>query len=224
MTAEILDCAITAAEGQLGDMRADVDHATRGSVVTAYRGKSGAPFGMITAMAAALAGAEAERIELWREFGCTFGILWQIFNDQEDITSGRNEDLSNGTVTYLFACALEAAPLESRERILDLHADARTSAASRSALTGLLLAPAVLRLYEEDISTFRGEASRSTRTTSVLRPGTTTTLPMADRDRQSTQAPACTARVRYANSCSTLLYRHRVARLTAATPPGAHWR
>ncbi|QIY64738.1 polyprenyl synthetase family protein [Streptomyces sp. RPA4-2] len=160
LTDEVLDCGITAAQGQLGDMRADVGNVSRNSVVTAYREKSGAPFGMITAMAAILAGAEAERIDLWREFGSVFGILWQMFNDQEDIASGRNEDLLNGTVTYLFACALEDAAPDIRPRILDLHAGARTSAASRSALTGLLLTPAVLDRYEDDIHKFRDEAHR----------------------------------------------------------------
>ncbi|MFG2478486.1 polyprenyl synthetase family protein [Streptomyces fagopyri] len=160
LTAEVLDCGITAVRGQLGDMRADAGDASRNSVVTAYREKSGAPFGMITAMAAILAGAEAGRTDLWREFGSLFGILWQMFNDQEDIVSERNEDLLNGTVTYLFACALEDAAPEVRHRVLDLRAAARTSAASRSALAGLLLAPAVLDRYEDDIRRFRDEAHR----------------------------------------------------------------
>ncbi|MFD8422940.1 polyprenyl synthetase family protein [Streptomyces sp. NPDC059466] len=160
LTAELLDCGITAAQGQLGDMRADVGTASRNSVVTAYREKSGAPFGMITAMAAILAGAEAERTKLWREFGSVFGILWQLFNDQEDIVSERNEDLLNGTVTYLFACALEDAPPALRNRVLELHAGARTSAVARSALAARLHAPAVLDRYEDDIHKFRDEAHR----------------------------------------------------------------
>ncbi|MFJ2392315.1 polyprenyl synthetase family protein [Streptomyces sp. NPDC087843] len=160
LTAEILDCGITAAQGQLGDMRADVGSASRNSVLTAYREKSGAPFGMITAMAAILAGAEARRIDLWREFGSVFGILWQLFNDQEDIASGRNEDLLNGTATYLSACALEDAAPDLRHRILDLHAGARTSPVSRSALAGLLLTPAVLDRYEDEIHKLRDEAHR----------------------------------------------------------------
>ncbi|MCX4577649.1 polyprenyl synthetase family protein [Streptomyces sp. NBC_01571] len=160
LTAEILDCGITAAQGQLGDIRAEVGTASRNSVLTAYREKSGAPFGMITAMAAILAGAEAQRIDLWREFGSVFGVLWQMFNDQEDIASERNEDLLNGTATYLSACALEDAAPDLRHRILDLHAGARTSAASRSALAALLLTPAVLDRYEDEIHKFRDEAHR----------------------------------------------------------------
>ncbi|QFZ74157.1 hypothetical protein GFH48_13625 [Streptomyces fagopyri] len=160
LTEEVLGCGITAAQGQLGDMRADAGDASRNSVVTAYRGKSGAPFGMITAMAAILAGAEAGRTDLWREFGSVFGVLWQMFNDQEDIVSERNEDLLNGTVTYLFACALEDAAPDARHRLLDLREAARTSAASRSALAGLLLAPAVLDRHENGIHHFRDEAHR----------------------------------------------------------------
>ncbi|MEV5987028.1 polyprenyl synthetase family protein [Streptomyces sp. NPDC052051] len=157
---EILDCAIIAGEGQLDDIRADMETMSRDSVVAAYRGKSGAPFGMITAMAGRLAGADDERTDLWREFGYVFGVLWQLFNDQEDITSGRNEDLLNGTVTYLLMCAVREASPEARKRILELHSAARTSAASGAALADLLLAPSVLARYERDIAEFRDDAYR----------------------------------------------------------------
>ena len=108
LCAEVVRCWIDASEGQLRDLRADLAGATRQAVLAAYLGKSGAPFSMVTAMAARLAGRDDERVELWREFGNTFGILWQLFNDQQDILTGRNEDLANGTVTYLLACALES--------------------------------------------------------------------------------------------------------------------
>lgn len=158
LTAEVVNCWIVATEGQLSDLGGDVGAVARDSVVTAYRGKSGAPFSAITAMAAELAGVEKGRVELWREFGNVFGVLWQMFNDQEDILSGRNEDLLNGTVTYLFACAVEEAAPHYRERVLGLHADARNSHHARAELTEVLLAPDVLRRYEEDIDTFRHEA------------------------------------------------------------------
>ncbi|MCP3818752.1 polyprenyl synthetase family protein [Streptomyces sp. A3M-1-3] len=160
LTAELVNGWIVAAEGQLVDIRGDVGSATRKSAITAYRGKSGGPFGMITAMAATLSGAKSERIELWREFGYVFGVLWQIFNDQEDILSGRNEDLMNGTVTYLLACAIEEASPHSRERILGLCAASRNSGQARSELTDLLLAPANLHQYREDVDEFRDEAYR----------------------------------------------------------------
>ncbi|MER5666244.1 polyprenyl synthetase family protein [Streptomyces mirabilis] len=160
LSAEIVKCWIVAAEGQLSDLRGDVATATRDSVVTAYRGKSGAPFSMVTAMAAELAGVEKGRVELWRDFGDVFGILWQMFNDQEDVLSGRNEDLLNGTVTYLLACALDTSASRSTERILRLHADARNSRDAREELIDTLLTPVVLRRYEDDLNEFRGEAHR----------------------------------------------------------------
>lgn len=160
LTAEIVNCWFPAVEGQLRDLRGDTEGAARDSVVAAYRGKSGAPFAMITSMAAIWAGADGGRIRLWREFGDVFGVLWQLFNDQEDILSGRNEDLRNGTVTYLLSCALEEAPPGPRGRVLDLAGAARTSERARHDLTQLLLAPAVLRRYRKDLDTFRDEAYR----------------------------------------------------------------
>lgn len=160
LTAEIVNCWIDAVEGQLRDLRGDVENASRDTVVAAYRGKSGAPFGMITAMAAILAGAETERTESWREFGDVFGILWQLFNDQEDILSGRDEDLRNGTVTYLLACALEETPPGSRAGVAELGSAARRSEQARTELRALLLTPSVLRRYEKDLVAFRDEAYR----------------------------------------------------------------
>lgn len=160
LTGEIVNCWIDAVEGQLRDLRGDVENASRGAVVAAYRGKSGAPFGMITAMAAILSGAGSERTERWREFGDVFGILWQLFNDQEDLLSGRDEDLLNGTVTYLLACALEETPPESRASLVELSGAARSSEQARAELRALLLAPAVLRRFEKDLSAFRDEAYR----------------------------------------------------------------
>ncbi|WP_327309083.1 polyprenyl synthetase family protein [Streptomyces sp. NBC_01298] len=160
LIAELTEASIMGAEGQLADMRGEAGRATRKGVLEVYRGKSGGPFAMITAMAAILSGTTTERIALWREFGQVFGLLWQMFNDQEDVASGRNEDLANGTVTYLLACALEDAAPEARAHILDLCAAARISAPARSKLTALLLAPPVLDGFREDVSTYRDEADR----------------------------------------------------------------
>ncbi|MFF9055880.1 polyprenyl synthetase family protein [Streptomyces erythrochromogenes] len=157
---EILNGWIIGVDGQIDDMRGDLCSASRKSVVETYRGKSGAPFGMITAMAAIFSGTTDEKVELWREFGYIFGILWQIFNDQEDILSGRDEDLLNGTVTYLLASVLEdAAPL-SREHILGLCAAASRSHQARSELAGLLRTPVALDRYRAEIDGFRAEAYR----------------------------------------------------------------
>lgn len=160
LTAEALACATAAAEGQLADMRGNAAGATRASVLAAYRGKSSAPFGMITAMAATLAGADADRTALWRDFGDVFGVLWQLFNDQEDVLSGRNEDLRNGTVTYLFACALDAGSPASAERLLALHSAAPASHAARAELAGLLRSPANLDRFRRDVDAFGAGALR----------------------------------------------------------------
>ncbi|KJY19305.1 MULTISPECIES: polyprenyl synthetase family protein [Streptomyces] len=157
---EILNGWIIGVDGQIEDMRGDIGSASRKSVVETYRGKSGAPFGMITAMAAIFSGTTDERIELWREFGYVFGILWQIFNDQEDILSGRDEDLLNGTVTYLLASVLEDASPLSREHILGLCAAAGRSHQARAELAGILRTPLALDRYRAEIDAFRAEAYR----------------------------------------------------------------
>ncbi|MEU4354084.1 polyprenyl synthetase family protein [Streptomyces virginiae] len=157
---EILNGWIIGVDGQIDDMRGDIRSASRKSVVETYRGKSGAPFGMITAMAAIFSGTTDEKVELWREFGYVFGILWQIFNDQEDILSGRDEDLLNGTVTYLLASVLEDASPLSREHILGLCAAASRSHQARTELAGIMRTPLALDRYRADIDGFRTEAYR----------------------------------------------------------------
>ncbi|WP_234320874.1 polyprenyl synthetase family protein [Streptomyces katrae] len=159
LTEELATGWVVGTGGQLSDIDGDADRATRKSVIEVYRGKSGGPFSMITAMAAILSGASDERVELWREFGYIFGILWQLFNDQEDILSGRNEDLLNGTVTYLLTCALDDAPTpRAREDILGRSAAARRSERARAELARILLAPDVLDRYAADLDAFRTEA------------------------------------------------------------------
>ncbi len=160
LISEILNGWIIGVDGQIDDMRGNVCSASRKSVVETYRRKSGAPFGMITAMAAIFSGTTAEKVELWREFGYVFGILWQIFNDQEDILSGRDEDLLNGTVTYLLASVLEDASPLSREHILGLCAAASRSHQARRELASLLRTPVALDRYRAEIDGFRAEAYR----------------------------------------------------------------
>ncbi|WP_073918545.1 polyprenyl synthetase family protein [Streptomyces sp. CB00455] len=157
---ELVNGWVLGIEGQIGDMRGDAGSATRGSVIETYRGKSGAPFGMITAMAAVFAGAPGGKVRLWREFGHVFGILWQLFNDQEDILSGRDEDLRNGTVTYLLAGALEDAAPGARARLLDLCAAARASRHARAELAHALREPVLLERYRADLGARRDEAHR----------------------------------------------------------------
>ncbi|MEJ8645548.1 polyprenyl synthetase family protein [Streptomyces sp. MS1.HAVA.3] len=157
---EFLNGWIIGVDGQTDDMRGDIAGASRKSVIETYRGKSGAPFGMITAMAAVFSGTTGAKVDLWREFGYVFGILWQIFNDQDDILSGRDEDLLNGTVTYLLASVIEDASPDVRDHILRLCADAGCSDQARAELAGLLRTPLALDRYRAEIDGFRAEAYR----------------------------------------------------------------
>ncbi|MFB6612782.1 polyprenyl synthetase family protein [Streptomyces sp. NPDC085524] len=160
LVTEILKGWIISVDGQIDDMRGEIGKASRASVAETYRTKSGGPFGMITAMAAIFSRTTARKVELWREFGYVFGVLWQLFNDQEDILSGRGEDLRNGTVTYLLASVIEDAPARSRDHILGLRSAAPRSAVARAELDVLMRRPVALGRYRADIDGFRGEAHR----------------------------------------------------------------
>lgn len=161
LAAELTSCGLAAASGQLADLRGAAGGVPRReAVLAAYRGKSGAPFAMITGMAALLAGAPGERLSAWREFGDHLGILWQFFNDQEDISSGRNEDLANGTATHLLACAAESASPVDAARLGLLRRAARTSLQAREELLGMLLREEVLERFRQDVEHHRGLAHR----------------------------------------------------------------
>ncbi|MGN5376658.1 polyprenyl synthetase family protein [Streptomyces lasalocidi] len=160
LAAEVVRCWVDAAEGQLRDIGGEAVTATRSSVRKTCLGKSGAPFAVITAMAARLAGAASSAWRSRRAFGEVFGLVWQLFNDQEDILSGGFEDLRNGTVTYLLACCLEQATPDSAQRLTDVHSAAGNSAPARSALTRELLAPAVLAAYAQDCKELQHRAHR----------------------------------------------------------------
>ncbi|RFU84224.1 hypothetical protein DY218_23715 [Streptomyces triticagri] len=155
---EFVRASVAAADGQLSDLRADTGSATRDSVLAVYRGKSGAPFAMVTAMAALLAGASAPRVELWRELGSVFGLLWQFFNDQEDITSGRHEDLANGTVTHLLACAVEGLPAGAAAEFLARYGEARGDGAARAEVLRTLLGTRAVERFREDVEVRRRAA------------------------------------------------------------------
>ncbi|MGW0928280.1 polyprenyl synthetase family protein [Streptomyces sp. NPDC002644] len=156
--AELTSCGLAAVAGQLADLGGGRGEPRRDAVLATYRGKSGAPFAMITAMAALLAGAGRARTALWREFGDVFGVLWQLFNDQEDITSGRHEDLRNGTVTHLLACAAECAPPRDAARLRVLRPVARTSPEAREELLAVLLREPVLDRFRRDLDAYRATA------------------------------------------------------------------
>jgi len=147
-----------AISGQLLDFDAAPATATPESVLVSYRGKTGAPYAMACAMAAALAGANADRIGRWRELGGKFGVLRQLVNDQLDLVSGRDEDLANGTATYLLAYLRQSLPAARQDEFLALHAAAATSADARSKLRDQLLDPAVVSGYVESVNAMVGGA------------------------------------------------------------------
>lgn len=141
VVAELSQGWLDAIGGQLLDYDASVAGATREAVLASYRGKTGAPYAMAAAMAARLAGAGPDRVDRWRAAGTTFGVLRQLVNDRRDIASGRDEDIVNGTATYLVAHLLDGVPAAGRAALLDLHARAATSPAAREAFKAQLLNP-----------------------------------------------------------------------------------
>ncbi|MBJ8343347.1 polyprenyl synthetase family protein [Antrihabitans sp. YC2-6] len=94
---------------------------------------------------------DAERVDGWRDFGRTLGVLRQIVNDQRDIVTERDEDLRNGTATYLLVHALRAATPERRAELLRLSSQAGRSADARRMLREALLAPGVIDSYAESL-------------------------------------------------------------------------
>ncbi len=141
-----------AISGQLLDFDEEPASATPESVLLSYRGKTGAPYAMACAMAAALAGADASRTDRWRELGGKFGVLRQLVNDQLDLVSGRDEDLANGTATYLLAYLLQSLTAARKEESLALHSAAAKSPDARQKLRDQLLAASVLGGYIQSIN------------------------------------------------------------------------
>ncbi|MFI5916045.1 polyprenyl synthetase family protein [Dactylosporangium sp. NPDC051541] len=133
--------------GQLLDYDTDVARATPAAVLAGYRGKTGAPYAMAAAMAARLAGAGAERVDRWRAAGATFGVLRQLVNDRRDLAGGRDEDIANGTATFMVAHFFSGVPHAARPSLLQLHARAATDPGARTAFKDHLLDVNHLRAY-----------------------------------------------------------------------------
>ena len=116
-------------------------------MLAGYRGKTGAPYAMSTAMAACLAGAGPDRVDRWRGVGARFGVLRQLTNDQRDLVTGRDEDIANGVATYLVVHLLRSVPERDRAALLALHAAAATSVTARDEFKARMLSPEVLQGY-----------------------------------------------------------------------------
>lgn len=152
LRAELSRGWLDAINGQLRDLTEQPTSATLESILRSYQGKTGAPYAMAAAMAARLAGCTEGRVDEWRAFGLTFGLLRQLINDQRDLVTGRNEDLRNGTATYLLVHYLRLLPYERRADALRLLAAAQESAAARHELSERMLEAGVIEGYADSIT------------------------------------------------------------------------
>ncbi|KUI47048.1 hypothetical protein AU198_04095 [Mycobacterium sp. GA-1199] len=143
--------SVDALSGQLTDLVLDPETATIDAVLQSYEGKTGAPYGMSAALAAHFAGCDAHRVDAWRSFGRKLGVLRQLVNDQRDLIADRDEDLRNGTATYLLVHLLGSVPAARRTELMDLHRQARTSDEARTELKRAMLAADVVSSYAEAV-------------------------------------------------------------------------
>ncbi|MCP9274021.1 polyprenyl synthetase family protein [Mycolicibacterium arenosum] len=142
---------IAALSGQLTDLALNAETATPDDVLRNYESKTGAPYGMSAALAAHLADRDADRVEAWRSFGRALGVLRQLVNDQRDLVTERDEDLRNGTATYLLVHLLGSVSTARRAELIDLHRHAGTSEDARTELRRAMLAADVVSGYADSI-------------------------------------------------------------------------
>lgn len=147
LTAEFFRACTEATEGQLADMSTAPGDATHVQVLHTYRNKSSAPYAMAGAMAARAAGTGETRTEQWRSFGQQLGLLGQFRNDQDDLQSGRLQDLANRTPTLLLVALLDSAGEPERGRLLALLDRAPQEPAVREELLARMLEPALVRSH-----------------------------------------------------------------------------
>ncbi|MEB3021337.1 polyprenyl synthetase family protein [[Mycobacterium] crassicus] len=148
---EYSDGCLDALSGQLTDLALNAETATPDDVLRNYAGKTGAPYGMSVALAAQLADRDSDRVDAWRSFGRTLGVLRQLVNDQRDLVTERDEDLRNGTATYLLVHLLATVSPARRAELIDLHRQARTSEEARAELRRAMLAADIVSSYAETI-------------------------------------------------------------------------
>ncbi len=142
---------IDALGGQLTDLALNAETATPDDVLRNYEGKTGAPYGMSAALAAQLAECDADRVDAWRSFGRALGVLRQLVNDQRDLVTERDEDLRNGTATYLLVHLLDTVSTARRAELIGLHREARTSEEACAELKRTMLAADIVAGYAEAI-------------------------------------------------------------------------
>jgi heptaprenyl diphosphate synthase len=146
-------------DGQIRDLNGTPGGTSRDAILQTYRHKNGVPYGAVCAMAAYLAGVEERRVALWRQFGTILGLVGQFRNDQEDLVTGRDEDLANGTATYLLSHLLNTLSLTTEKaEVIDLVGRACRCDEARSRLKTLMLRPATLEGYFDQITSLRDKA------------------------------------------------------------------
>ena len=136
--ADLAECSLHAAEGQLADLSHDASRLTWSQVMRAYVGKTGAAYARDVVMAARLADPDDAAIRGWQAFGHLFGVLRQLRNDNALESPEHNEDLINGTPTLLLAHALETASSSLRDHLLDLRTRATNDVSARVELHACL--------------------------------------------------------------------------------------
>jgi heptaprenyl diphosphate synthase len=161
MISDFSSAWIMSNDGQIRDINGVVGRTDSESVLVAYRNKNGAAYGAVCAMSARLAGCAGDRAARWRRFGEALGFLGQFRNDQEDLVTGRDEDLRNGTVTYLLSHLMDSTTDTARQRLLELAALAQTSREARAEVKAAMLAPATVDGYLRQVDRLRLEAHQA---------------------------------------------------------------
>jgi heptaprenyl diphosphate synthase len=149
-------------DGQIRDLRGVTGGADLNEVLDIYRRKTGAPYGAACSMAARLAGASESRAQGWWEFGAKLGTVGQLRNDQEDMVTGRDEDLINGTATYLLLHLLNTLPEQrAKDHVRTLAERARHDARARAELKDLMIGGETGASYLEQMTRLGDEAHQA---------------------------------------------------------------
>lgn len=142
-------------DGQIRDILHRADTSEPEAVLTTYRHKSSSAYVMATTMAARLAGADKTQVGLWRKFATELGLLCQFRNDQEDLDTGRLEDLKNQTATYLLVALLDSLSGADKTAVLSHLQHAGDYGEARQLVLDRMLHPQILRPYLDHVERIR---------------------------------------------------------------------
>ena len=146
-------------DGQIRDLRNLPRTTSSSAVLQTYRHKNGAAYGMACGLAARISEVRPHHIDQWRAFGYTLGAMGQFRNDQEDLISGRDEDLRNQTATYLLVQLLHGGEgSQESARWYELIQQAPSSSEAVMELKEAMLAPERVEAYLGTIAGLHAEA------------------------------------------------------------------